>query len=91
MAGTFKGGRKAAATNKQRYGEDFFRTIGKKGGEISHGGGFTYNHELAVSAGTKGGIISAEKRARSVRETGYDPILRRQSRLDTPTGQPDQE
>lgn len=40
MAGTRKGGLKAAQTNKQRYGENFFKTIGKAGGTVSRGGGF---------------------------------------------------
>lgn len=32
MAGTIKGGRQAAATNKELYGEDFYKRIGAKGG-----------------------------------------------------------
>jgi len=91
MAGTIEGGRQAAKTNKQRYGEDFFKIIGGKGGSISSGGGFSYNRELARTAGTKGGRISAEKRARSIRETGYDPLLRRQSRAYTRTSPEDSE
>ena len=55
MAGTKLGGQKAAATNKQRYGLSFYESIGRKGGQISRGGGFTMNRELAVEAGRKGG------------------------------------
>lgn len=58
MAGTIEGGKKAAATNKQRYGLDFYPQIGRKGGKISRGGGFANNHELAVVAGRKGGKAS---------------------------------
>lgn len=58
MAGTVEGALKAAASNMKRYGSDYYRRIGKKGGLISRGGGFASNHELAVSAGRKGGTIS---------------------------------
>jgi general stress protein YciG len=58
MAGTRLGGRKAAATNKQRYGQNFYGLIGRKGGKISRGGGFAQNPELASVAGRKGGKTS---------------------------------
>lgn len=58
MAGTRSGGQKAAATNKQRYGMNFYEQIGRKGGAISSGGGFAKNRELAVEAGRKGGKAS---------------------------------
>jgi general stress protein YciG len=58
MAGTQMGGRKAAATNKQRYGLNFYEAIGRKGGKISRGGGFAMNRNLAVEAGRKGGKAS---------------------------------
>lgn len=58
MAGTVEGGRKAAQTNKDRYGEDFYDIIGRKGGRISRGGGFALNRELARESGRKGGRIS---------------------------------
>lgn len=57
MAGTYEGGVKASETNKQRYGEDFYKEIGAKGGKISKGGGFA-NHDLAVRAGGLGRRIS---------------------------------
>jgi hypothetical protein len=40
MAGTQQGGRNAATTNKARYGEDFYRRIGAKGGRKGNTGGF---------------------------------------------------
>lgn len=40
MSGTIAGGKLAAKTNKQRHGEDFFKTIGRKGGLVHSNGGF---------------------------------------------------
>ncbi|HSX33869.1 MAG TPA: hypothetical protein VLF91_06055 [Candidatus Saccharimonadales bacterium] len=58
MAGTKKGGQLAAATNKAKYGPDFYAKIGAKGGKKGHTGGFFANRELARQAGQKGGRIS---------------------------------
>ena len=62
MSGTKAGGAKAAATNKRLHGEDFYKRIGKKGGQNGRGagykGGFASSHELAREAGAKGGKIS---------------------------------
>ncbi len=58
MSGTVSGGKKAAATNKERYGEDFYVRMGRKGGAISRGGGFAKNPELARIYGAKGGKLS---------------------------------
>ena len=58
MAGTKEGGRKAAATNKELNGSDFYRRIGSKGGQRGHTGGFACNPALASIAGAKGGRIS---------------------------------
>lgn len=63
MAGTKKGGVKAAQTNKRLYGANFYVSIGKIGGQISRGGGFAKNPELARIAGRKGGKASHRKRA----------------------------
>jgi general stress protein YciG len=35
MAGTKEGGRKAAAKNKEIYGEDFYKRIGRAGGSVT--------------------------------------------------------
>lgn len=61
MPGTQLGGRKAAATNKQRYGLSFYEEIGRKGGKESRGGGFAMNRELAVEAGRRGGKASRRR------------------------------
>lgn len=61
MAGTKAGGQKAAATNLERHGKDFYREIGAKGGRNGHTGGFASNPELAKIAGARGGRISKRK------------------------------
>lgn len=61
MAGTRKGGRRAAATNKELYGDDFYKKIGSKGGRNGHVGGFSLNPALARVAGAKGGRMSSRK------------------------------
>ncbi|BCW78310.1 hypothetical protein [Arthrobacter sp. NicSoilC5] len=53
MPGTAIGGKKAAASNKQRYGADFYRQIGRAGGKKSKGGGFAFDHERAVYWGER--------------------------------------
>ena len=58
MAGTKAGGLKAAATNRAKYGKEFYAQIGAKGGRNGHTGGFAANKALARIAGAKGGRIS---------------------------------
>ncbi|MDR0591354.1 MAG: hypothetical protein LBG75_02275 [Candidatus Nomurabacteria bacterium] len=58
MAGTKAGGLKAAATNKAKYGREFYAQIGAKGGKLGHTGGFAANPSLAKIAGAKGGRVS---------------------------------
>lgn len=55
MSGTKEGGKKAAETNKRKYGPDFYAEIGRKGGHNGHTGGFASDPELAKIAGRKGG------------------------------------
>jgi len=64
MAGTKAGGRKAAATNKSKYGKNFYAEIGRKGGKNGHTGGFAANPALAKIAGAKGGRISRRGKAK---------------------------
>ena len=49
---------KARETNYERYGKDFYRLQGQKGGQAGHTGGFAANPALASIAGAKGGRIS---------------------------------
>lgn len=78
MAGTKAGGKKAAATNKEKYGSEFYANIGRKGGQNGHTGGFAANPELAKEAGRKGGAISKRgpaKNPRSPHITDEEMIL----------------
>lgn len=64
MAGTKEGGRKAAITNKLKYGDGFYANIGAKGGRNGHTGGFAANPELAKIAGSIGGKKSKREKAK---------------------------
>jgi len=66
MAGTRAGGLKAAATNIKKYGKDFYRENGRKGGQNGHTGGFAANPALARIAGAKGGRISRRGPAKKI-------------------------
>lgn len=65
--GTKEGAKKAVATIKEKHGEDFYRKIGRKGGQNGHTGGFAYDHELAVRAGAIGGKKSRRGPAKNKR------------------------
>jgi hypothetical protein len=69
MAGTKIGGQRAAKSNKERHGDDFYEKIGSKGGKNGHTGGFAAKtpcdcqvvlgpHHKAQCAGRWGGIKS---------------------------------
>lgn len=60
MPGNKIGGLKAAATNKAKYGDNFYANIGRKGGVKGHTGGFYNNSKRARLAGAKGGTISSK-------------------------------
>lgn len=66
MAGTKQGGLKTAATNREKYGKDFYKNIGQKGGRLGHTGGFAHlepgkdgltGPERAKTVGDRGGLI----------------------------------
>jgi len=63
MPGTISGGKRAAETNKKKYGKDFYARIGAKGGKLGTTGGFAANPALARIAGAKGGRISKRRKA----------------------------
>lgn len=58
MSGTKSGGKLAAETNKKKYGETFYKDIGRIGGANGRTGGFFVRRDLARTAGAKGGRIS---------------------------------
>lgn len=58
MAGTRAGGLEAAAVIKKKYGEDFYKRAGRKGGKAGTTGGFASSKSLAKRAGRKGGKSS---------------------------------
>lgn len=59
MPGNKAGGLKAAATNRLRHGEDFYRNIGRIGGRNGHTGGFaSMTPEQRAECGRRGGSIS---------------------------------
>lgn len=67
MSGTKEGGAKAAKTNKERHGHEFYVRIGRMGGKNGSTGGFASTnvgkdgmtgYQRAKIAGAKGGSIS---------------------------------
>ena len=71
MVQTREGGKKTAQTIKEKWGSDFYREIGRKGGKNGHTGGFASDvigrdgltgKERARIAGKKGGTISKRKK-----------------------------
>jgi uncharacterized protein len=68
MAGTEKGGKEAAKTNKKKYGPDFYARIGAAGGKKGHTGGFAAGkegRERARKFGAIGGRLSRRGKAHS--------------------------
>lgn len=67
MSGTLEGGIKAAITNKERHGRDYYARIGSMGGKKGHTGGFASDvvgedgltgKQRAAIAGSIGGKLS---------------------------------
>lgn len=75
---TKDGQRKGVITMRERYGDDYFREIGKIGGTKSRGGGFTGEPERAKAAAKIGG--SRSKRGhRFIKETKSKLVYQRVS------------
>ena len=75
ISGTKAGGKAAAKTNKERYGKDFYKINGAKGGKKSRDGGFASSkqcdcelieevHGHQRCAGIKGGLKSRHGKAK---------------------------
>lgn len=59
MAGTKEGGKKAALTNRLKYGDNFYSRIGRTGGQNGHTGGLaSMDKERVRECGRIGGRIS---------------------------------
>lgn len=76
MAGTNKGGYRAANTIRLRHGRDFYVHIGRLGGTKSRNGGFASakvgkdgltGSQRAKLAGARGGAVSRRGKATAVR------------------------
>ena len=73
MAGNKAGGAKAAATNKLKYGPDFYANIGRKGGRWCGAKGFAVMPTDKVrAAGTKGGSLSRRGPSKNKQENMND-------------------
>jgi general stress protein YciG len=67
MPGTYNGGLNAAETNKARYGDDFYRIIGAKGGKAGTNRDWTLTPEGRAhlsEAGRRGGAASRRGKAK---------------------------
>lgn len=64
MSGTITGGAKAAATNKAKYGNDFYARIGAIGGKNGHTGGFYHSKVNGLTTHIEAGRIGGMKSRR---------------------------
>ena len=77
MAGNASGGLKAAKTNMERYGKNYYAEMGRKGGLKGHTGGFASSKELAREAGRKGGSVSHRGESMQKKlDTMFDQFIR---------------
>lgn len=66
MSGTKAGGLKAAKTNKELHGENFYAEIGRKGGQNGHSGGFaSMDKERLKEISAKGGRLGKRGKAKN--------------------------
>lgn len=65
MVGTVSGGKSAGKTNKERYGENYYKELGRLGGSKKVPKGFAMNRELAREAGKLGGRNSRKNSKKS--------------------------
>lgn len=70
---------KQRETMRKKYGDkvrEYYQRIGKKGGSVPSTGGFAKDHDLAVRAGTKGGIISRRGKSQHEKLVQNDTTIR---------------
>ena len=86
MSGSVSGGKKAAQTNKRKYGENFYANIGAKGGRNGNTGGFASNlvgkdgltgKERAKIAGAKGGRAGRRGPATAKKAVAKKPAVKK--------------
>ena len=69
MSGTVAGGMKAREVFYEKYGRDYFKNIGKRGGEVCNPyKGFGSSPERAKEAGRIGGKLSKRGPAKKKKE-----------------------
>ena len=69
MSGTVAGGMKAREIFYEKYGRDYFKNIGRKGGEVCNPyKGYGSSQERAKRAGSIGGKISKRGPAKKKKE-----------------------
>lgn len=61
MSQTKAGAIKARQTMREKYGDDYYAVIGKRGGKAGRTGGFYNDPDRARAAGKKGGRISRRR------------------------------
>lgn len=57
MTQTVSGAKKAAAIKKAKYGDDYFKELGRKGGKAGTMSGFYGRPKAAAEAGRKGAKV----------------------------------
>ena len=72
MSGNSEGGKKAARTNKRRYGSSFYINIGSKGGKKGKTGGFHYMKETDPERHRELSHVGGSRSRRGKRYIGTD-------------------
>jgi general stress protein YciG len=71
MPGTIEGAAKASNTNKERYGADYYKRIGKIGGnspKTKPSGFAAMPRAFRIAAGRKGGAVSRRRSRAEIEE-----------------------
>lgn len=79
MSGTRIGGKAAAKTNKEQYGDDFYKINGAKGGKIGRTGGTYNNSAWASEIGSIGGKVSKRGHKFIEQKDGFNYYLEKSS------------